>query len=74
MGAAEHQTSDPLGPSERQFLRDHATHRHAEHVGALDRQPVEQGDGVAGQLPRGVGAGRDRRAAAAAVVVGDHAM
>jgi hypothetical protein len=41
VGAGEHQTAHALGVPQRQLLRDHAAHRHADDVGALDPQLVE---------------------------------
>jgi hypothetical protein len=69
--AAQDETIDPVVPAERDLLSDHPAQRHAEHVGALDPEVVEEGDRVVGQRSRGVGTRRDGGATATAVVEGD---
>ena len=44
----------PLRPPDRHQLRDHAAHRRAEEVGAVQPEGVEEPDGVGGHLVEGV--------------------
>jgi hypothetical protein len=57
-GHHRRQRGDPLDVRERQVLGDHAAHRHADDVGAVGVEVVEQPDQVAGQVRQRVGGHR----------------
>ena len=59
---------------DRVLLRDHAAHRDAEQMEALEAQRVDEAGEVVGHLRRAVRPGRRRRLADAAVVVADDAI
>jgi hypothetical protein len=50
--AAEHEALHSLRMIERQLLRDHPAHRHAEHVGAVDPERIHQAERIARHHPR----------------------
>ena len=70
-GAAEHEPAHPVGEPDRHLLGDHAAHRQAVDVGAVDAERVQQPDGVTGELRDRGDAPRRRGAPGAAVVVAD---
>ena len=58
---------------QRQFLRNHASHRDAEHVGALDARGVEHGGGIVCEIAHPEPQPGPARAPGAAVVEEDDA-
>ena len=72
--ATQVERAHPPGVRERHLLRDHAAHRHADHVPALDAEGVHQPERVAGHHRDRVGAVGRVRLARAPVVEGDHPM
>ena len=54
----------PLGPMDRQFLRDHAAHRSAHDMGSSDPEEIEQADRVGRHVPEQIGR-RERLAGSA---------
>ncbi len=70
--AGQVQRAHAIRPRERQLLRDHAAHRHAEHVGAVDAERVHEAERVAGHHARRVRVIRSVALAHAAVVERDH--
>ena len=71
---AERRREQPLGVGDRVLLRDHAAHREAEQVEALEAEPVDEAREVVCHLRRRVRAWRCRRLPDAAVVVADDAV
>ena len=47
--------ANPVGMAQGDALRQEATHREAEHVGAAPSDGIHDGDGVVGHVLRGVG-------------------
>ena len=70
-GGPQDEPPHPVGETNSHLLGDHAPHRQAVDVGAVDVEGVEQGYGVTGQLRDGAGSPRRFRPAGAAVVVAD---
>ena len=72
--AAQRHPLEPLGRLQRRVHGHGAAEREPDQARALDAEIVEQREQVAGQLVDRVRAGRDRRAAVAAVVVAQDAV
>ena len=70
--AAENEARDAFGMPECELLADHPSKRYAKEVAALDAETIEERRGVVGELRGRVRTRCDRRAPAAAVVVGNH--
>jgi hypothetical protein len=70
----ENESADAAGMGERQFLRDRAAERPAEHVLTLDLERVEQGCGVRGQRRHRDGLLAAFGSPEPATVVGNHAV
>jgi hypothetical protein len=49
-GPVEDETPDALGMGERKLLRDRATHRRADDVSAFERERIQEGGGVGGEV------------------------
>ena len=72
--AAERGREQAVGVGDRVLLRDHAAHRDAEQMEALEAERVDEAGEVVGHLRRAVRPGRRRRLADAAIVVADDAI
>jgi hypothetical protein len=69
VGGDQGEAADPRRPRQRDLLRDHAAHRHADDVGVGPGEGVEHGDGVAAEVVHGGGAAARARGLPGAGVV-----